>query len=205
MHWHIWLEFVIVSAMIGVVPGPGVTSIIGYALGSGRKTALSSVAGMAIGNAVAITLSLGGVGAILAASALAFSILKWAGALYLIILGMLTLIRSTRPTDLSINRRPIKPRAAFFSNVALGMFHPKTIVFFISFVPQFINKDANYAAQAVLFGATFCLVVGFTDASYALAASKAAHLLRRPRTAVWSQRASGGVLIAAGVATATTR
>jgi threonine/homoserine/homoserine lactone efflux protein len=205
MHWHVWLEFVVISGMIGLVPGPGVTSIVGYALGSGRRTALCSVAGIAIGNVLAITLSLGGVGAILAASALAFSILKWAGALYLIFLGVLTLIRSTRPADLRVTTRQITPRAAFFSNLALGMFHPKTIVFFVSFVPQFINKDTNYAAQAVLFGATFCVVVGCTDAAYALAAAKAAHLLRRPRTAIWSQRASGGVLIAAGVATATTR
>lgn len=205
MHWHVWLEFAIVSAMIGLVPGPGVTSIVGYALGSGRTTALSSVAGMAIGNVVAISLSLGGVGAILAASALAFSILKWAGALYLIVLGVLTLVRSRWAADLAVTTQPIRPRAAFFSNVALGTFHPKTIVFFVSFVPQFITKDASYAVQALLFGATFCVVVGCTDAGYALVASKAAHLLRRPRTAIWSQRAGGGVLIAAGVVTATSR
>ncbi|HTI00485.1 MAG TPA: LysE family translocator [Acidisoma sp.] len=205
MHWHVWLEFAVVSAMIGLVPGPSVTSIVGYALGSGRRTALSSVGGMAVGNVIAISLSLGGVGAILAASALAFSILKWAGALYLIVLGLLTLIRSTRAADLAVTAQPIKPRAAFLNNVALGTFHPKTIVFFVSFVPQFITKDASYAAQAALFGATFCVVVGCTDAAYALAASKAAHLLRRPRTAIWSQRAGGGVLIAAGVATATSR
>ena len=68
MSWHTWMTFVLASALMGVIPGPGVTSIVGYAIGSGRRTALASVAGMAVGNAVAITLSLAGVGALLAAS-----------------------------------------------------------------------------------------------------------------------------------------
>jgi threonine/homoserine/homoserine lactone efflux protein len=206
MTWHGWLAFVLASTVMGLAPGPGVTSIVGYALSSGRRTALASVAGMAVGNAVAITLSLAGVGALLAASALAFSVLKWAGALYLIALGVFTL-SGTRPpcVGLSAGERTVSPRMAFLGNVAVGVFHPKTIVFFVAFVPQFISARSPYAPQAALLALTFCGAVSITDTAYALAASGASRWLRRPGVALWSRRASGGVLVAAGVATAAAR
>src|ERR1700756_3426886 len=94
MHWSMWLGVVAAAALIGVTPGPAVTSIVGYALSSGRRTALASVAGMALGNVVAMSVSLAGAGAVLAASAVAFTALKWAGALYLIGLGVLAIARS---------------------------------------------------------------------------------------------------------------
>ena len=72
MDWRVWIGFVTASALIGLAPGPGVMSIVGYALSSGRRVALASVAGIALGNGIAMTLSLAGVGALLAASALAF-------------------------------------------------------------------------------------------------------------------------------------
>ena len=155
------------------------------------------------GNAVAISLSLAGVGALLASSATAFSIMKWIGALYLIGLGLLTLLR-VRPaaTDQRLPEPAVKPRTAFFSNVAVGVFHPKTIVFFVAFVPQFITSRAAYFPQAALLALTFCATVLFTDTAYAIAASSASRWLRRADVARWSGRASGGVLVAAGVATA---
>ena len=206
MTWHSWFAFVLASAVMGVVPGPGVTSIVGYAIGSGRRTALASVYGMAVGNAVAISLSLAGVGAVLAASATAFSILKWIGAIYLITLGVVTLVKAQSATAVrSGDARPASPRAAFLGNVAVGVFHPKTIVFFIAFVPQFISARTAYAPQAALLAATFCLTVLITDSGYALAASGASRWLRREGVERWSSRASGGVLIAAGVATAAAR
>ncbi|MCB8878454.1 LysE family translocator [Acidisoma silvae] len=205
MHWHVWFEFVVVSALIGLVPGPGVASIVGYALGSGRATALASVAGMSVGNAVAIGLSLAGVGAILAASPFAFGILKWAGAAYLVGMGIATIAKSKQAGSAEVRSVPIKPRVAFANNIGVGMLHPKTIVFFVAFVPQFIHPGGSYASQAVLLAVTFCVVVACTDSAYALAASSAAHLLRRPRASVWSQRAGGTILIAAGVVTAIAR
>jgi len=190
---------------MGLAPGPAVTSIVGYALSSGRATALAAVAGVAIGNAIAMSLSLGGVGALLSASALAFAVLKWTGAAYLIGLGVLTLVRS-RPSSAEMTQRTvIAPRTAFASNVALGTFHPKTIVFFVAFVPQFIDSRADYRIQALILVVTFVLTLALTDTLYALAASGAARLLRRPSAALWMKRAGGGVLIAAGAATAASR
>jgi threonine/homoserine/homoserine lactone efflux protein len=203
VHPATWLAFALACAAMGLIPGPGVTSIVGYALSSGRRTALASVAGMALGNVLAMSVSLAGAGALLAASALAFSVLKWAGALYLIGLGVLTIARSRR--DLGATAAPlapISPRTALLSNVAVGTFHPKTIVFFVAFAPQFIRPDVNYALQAAILIATFAVVVGTTDTLYALAASRASRLLKSPGAALWSRRAGGGVLIAAGLATA---
>jgi threonine/homoserine/homoserine lactone efflux protein len=203
MHLSTWLAFALACATMGLIPGPGVTSIVGYALSSGRRTALASVAGMALGNVVAMSVSLAGAGALLAASALAFAVLKWAGALYLIGLGVLAIARSRRGLGAeAAPPAPIGPRTAFLSNVAVGTFHPKTIVFFVAFAPQFIRPDVNYAGQAAILIATFAVVVGTTDTLYALAAARASRLLRSPRATLWSRRAGGGVLIAAGVATA---
>ena len=94
MDWHVWLGFVVASAAIAVVPGPGLMSIVGYAISGGRRVALASVAGLAVGNALAMTLSLAGVGVLLAASTLAFSIVKWVGAAYLVGLGLSTILRA---------------------------------------------------------------------------------------------------------------
>ncbi len=206
MDWHNWIAFALASAVMGLIPGPGVMSIVGYAIGAGRRVALASVAGMAVGNAIAMGLSLLGVGALLAASALAFSVVKWAGASYLIGLGVVTIARSrgeAREDGAPPSR--VGARAAFMGNVAVGTFHPKTIVFFVAFVPQFISPDRNYAAQAALLVATFCFVVGGTDTAYALAASRASRLLRTNCAAMWAKRAGGSVLIASGVATAAAR
>jgi threonine/homoserine/homoserine lactone efflux protein len=205
MHPTTWLAFALASAAMGLIPGPGVTSIVGYALSSGRRTALASVAGLALGNVAAMTVSLAGAGAVLAASALAFTVLKWAGALYLIGLGTFTILKSRAQAEGVATMAPITPRAAFWSNVAIGTFHPKTIVFFVAFAPQFIRPDASYILQAAILIITFTAVVGASDTAYAMAASRAAGLLRRPRTLLWSKRAGGGVLIAAGVATAASR
>lgn len=203
MHPATWAAFALAAAVMGLIPGPGVTSIVGYALSSGRRTALASVAGMALGNLVAMTVSLAGAGALLAASALAFTVLKWAGALYLIGLGVLAIARSRAGGAAAAPPlAPISARTAFLGNVAVGTFHPKTIVFFVAFAPQFIRPDVNYALQAAILIATFTVVVGATDTAYALAAARASHLLRSPRATLWSRRAGGGVLIAAGVATA---
>ena len=198
---HLWTAFLLASLVIGLIPGPGVMNVVSVAVGSGRNAALASVAGQAVGNIMATILSLAGVGALLAASALAFSLLKWAGASYLIVLGVVTLVGSRTPQDQATAGVRRSPRAAFASSAAVGFFHPKTIVFFVAFVPQFISADGNYLLQASILVGTFAAATGCTDTIYALLASRASHLLRRQHTERWARRASGSVLIAAGVAT----
>lgn len=204
MELHVWAAFAAASFIVGVVPGPGVASIIGFAFSSGRRTALASVAGMALGNATAMTVSLAGAGAVLASSALAFTILKWLGASYLILIGLWAIWNSGKKAKTEVSSRAISPKAAFLSNVAVGTFHPKTIIFFIAFATQFISADRPYWSQAAILVATFTAVAAATDTIYALAASRASAMLGG-RVRLWAERVGGGVLVAAGLATAAIR
>jgi threonine/homoserine/homoserine lactone efflux protein len=202
---HSWLAFAAASLLMAVIPGPGVASIIGFAFSSGRRVAMASVAGMAIGNATAISLSLAGAGAILAASALAFTILKWIGAAYLIGIGLYAIL-AAKPHEADQAGKPaITAKTAFLTNVAVGIFHPKTIIFFVAFASQFINADAPFLPQALILIATFTGIAAFTDSLYALMASRASVMVSNHRFRLWAQRAGGGLLIAAGAATAAIR
>lgn len=205
MNLSAWAAFAIASLIMAAIPGPGVASIIGFAFSSGRRTALASVAGMAVGNATAISVSLAGAGAILASSAFAFSVLKWAGAAYLIGMGIFVLARSGGAAKPHVSRRFISPRAAFLTNIAVGTFHPKTIIFFIAFASQFISPTDPYLPQAAILVVTFTVIAAATDTAYAMLASRASSLLETPRFRTWAQRAGGGALIAAGIATAAVR
>ena len=200
MDFQLWLGFVAASFVIGAIPGPGVASIVGFAFSSGRRTALASVAGMAIGNAVAISVSLAGAGAILRSSAIAFNLLKSIGALYLITIGLMAIVRSDRPRSAETTAQPVTARTALMTNIAIGSLHPKTILFFVAFASQFIRGDHPYLPQAAILIATFTLVAAMTDSVYALAASKASALIARPNVRKWSQRAGGGAVMGAGIA-----
>jgi len=198
-----WLAFTAASFVMGLIPGPGVTMIVGYALAAGRRAALFSVAGAALGNLTAMTLSLAGVGALLAASALAFAVLKWLGAAYLIALGLLTIGKTL---DRSAPPAPaVQPRTSFLGAFAVTALNPKTIVFFVAFAPQFISASAPYMSQAAILTATFVILVAATDAGYALLASSFAPVMRSPRVRRWAERAGGGALVGAGLATAAAR
>jgi threonine/homoserine/homoserine lactone efflux protein len=202
---QLWAGFALASLIIAIVPGPGVATILGFALSSGRRTALGAVAGMAVGNAIAISLSLAGAGAMLAASATAFLVLKWAGALYLIGMGVLAIRKAGRPGEAVAEVAPVSLRAAFLMTMAVGVFHPKTIIFFIAFATQFIRADAPFLPQAAVLVVTFTAIAAMTDALYALSGAKAAGRLKSATARLWTQRAGGGVLILAGAATAAIR
>lgn len=205
MDLNLWLMFAAASLVMAIIPGPGVASIIGFAFSSGRRTALASVAGMAVGNALAITVSLAGAGAVLATSAVAFTVLKWIGALYLIAVGLFAIIKSTDRTGDTPSGKAISARVAFLTNVAVGTFHPKTILFFMAFASQFIRADEPYLLQAGVIVMTFTLVAATTDTLYALAASQASGIIRQPRVRKWAQRAGGGAVMSAGIAMAAMR
>jgi threonine/homoserine/homoserine lactone efflux protein len=205
MDFQLWLAFAVASMVIAVIPGPGVVSIVGFAISSGRKVALASVVGMAIGNAVAVSLSLAGAAAILATSALAFTVLKWVGAIYLITIGLIAIVGSRKPDPSVKASSGVSPQAALLTNVVVGTLHPKTILFFTAFSAQFIRADLPYLAQAVALVLTFTLIAALTDTLYALSASRAALLLRSDQAKIWSQRAGGGMLVTAGLTMAALR
>src|SRR5690349_3678254 len=115
MNMHLWAGFALASLIVAIVPGPGVASIVGFAFSSGRRTALASVSGMAVGNATAMAVSLAGAGAVLASSALAFTVLKWIGAAYLIFMGTWALWKAGGAAAPGASSQAISPKAAFVS------------------------------------------------------------------------------------------
>ena len=203
MDWTLWAGFVVASLIVGLIPGPGVTSIVGYALTAGLRTALGSVFGATAGNALAMTFSLVGVGVLIEQYPAAFGILKWAGAAYLIGIGLYGIATAKAASDEGSPPKSIPAAAAFWGTFAVTAVNPKTIIFFVAFTPQFMSPNLEYWTQAGVLLLTFCVVVTLSDGFYAVAASWVAGYLKGPNVHLWSQRLGGAVLALAGVATAT--
>ena len=204
MSFENWAAFAAASAVLLVIPGPTILLVVSYALGQGWRTALPMAVGVALGDFTAMTLSMLGIGALLAASATVFTVLKWIGAAYLVYLGI-KLFRAggaldARPRTDAASAAKMLPHAWLVSAL-----NRKSITFFVAFLPQFISRDADFLTQMVVFEATF-LTLAFANAfGYALVASRARNLVRNPRAITLFNRAGGTLLVGAGVATAAIR
>ena len=199
MNIETWLAFAAASTVLIVIPGPTILLVVSYALGQGWRTALPMAAGVALGDFTAMTLSLLGLGALLAVSATVFTILKWAGAAYLVWLGV-KLWRSGG----ALEATPRTDRASSLKMLGhawlVTALNPKGLTFFIAFLPQFIDPKLPLLPQVGVFGATF-LVLAFANAfTYALIASRARSVVRNPRAIGIFNKAGGSLLIGAGVA-----
>ena len=206
MPFDLWLTFVAASTALLLIPGPTVLLVLSYALSKGRTVAVASAAGVALGDLVAMTASLVGLGALVLASATLFSVLKWLGAGYLIYLGI-KLLRSAPSEGLTAvkSERDITGREVFWHAAAVTALNPKSIAFFIAFVPQFITLDAALLPQSGILIATFTGLAAFNALIYALLADKLRQTIRKPHVIVWLTRGGGVALIAMGLMTATLR
>lgn len=173
-----WIAFVAASAVVLAIPGPTILLVIAQSLGAGRRGALPLVAGVAFGDLTAMTLSLTGLGALLAASATAFTVVKWIGAAYLIWLG-LALWRAPVPAD-SAAPVALPARRAMRDAYVVTALNPKSIAFFVAFVPQFVVPGAAFAPQAAILIATFVVMAAANAALYAVLAARLAGAARRP-------------------------
>jgi len=204
MSFQLWLAFAIASAILVAIPGPTVMLVVSYALGQGRRTAIASVPGVTLGDFSAMTASLLGAGAILAASAMLFTILKLVGAVYLIWLG-LQLWRAA-PAGPGIGERPeTGPGTIFGHAFAVTALNPKSIVFFIAFVPQFVVPENPLLPQFLLLEATFLALATLNAAIWALLAAELRARFRNPRLQRLFNRVGGSLLIGAGAALAAAR
>ena len=196
-----WLAFALASFVLLIIPGPTVLLVVSYALTQGRRVALAMAAGVALGDFTAMTLSLAGVGALLLASATLFAILKWAGAAYLVYLGV-RLWRSS-PVLPDVAAAPPKPAGAILLHAfVVTALNPKSIAFFVAFVPQFIDRSAPLLPQFVVLEATFVTLAAANALAYALAADRLRARIRRPGVLAWMNRAGATCLVGMGVATA---
>ena len=199
-----WLAFAVASAILLVIPGPTVLLVVSYALGQGWRAALPVAVGVALGDLTAMTLSLLGIGALLAASATLFTALKLIGAAYLIWLGV-KLWRAGDSLDAD-PRTEVASRTRMLAHAwVVTALNPKSITFFVAFLPQFVSPSVDFLTQMVVFEATF-LVLAFANAlGYALIASRARAVARNPRAIRAFNRIGGGLLIGAGAVAAAVR
>jgi threonine/homoserine/homoserine lactone efflux protein len=195
-----WLAFTAASAVLLVIPGPTILLVVSYALGQGWRTALPMAVGVALGDFTAMTLSLLGLGALLATSATVFTILKWAGAAYLAWLG----IKLWRAGG-TLDAKPCNDAASTVKMLShawlVTALNPKSLTFFVAFMPLFIDPKAALLPQVGVFATTF-LALAFTNAfAYALIASRARNVVRSPRALGIINKIGGSLLIGAGIAT----
>ena len=196
--------FALASLVLAATPGPGVLYIVTRTLAQGRRAGLASVAGVALGNlGNALGASLG-LAALLAVSTLAFEVVKYAGAAYLVWLGIKALraapVETAAELDVPAAPRPwIILRDGFF----VALLNPKTALFFAAFLPQFIDPAGSAIAQSVLFGVAFVVIATVTDTCYVLAAGLAAPALRQLGSArAFGRYLSAAIYIGLGVFTA---
>ncbi len=201
-----WLAFVAASLVLLFIPGPTVTLVVGYAIARGRASAIATALGVALGDFMAMSLSLLGLGAILATSAALFAAVKLIGAAYLIYLGWKLWTAPVQVEgDPAITAQGTSHRGMFWHAFVVTALNPKSILFFVAFVPQFIDKQSAYGPQVAVLVVTFVALATFNALIYALVAARARSMLRKPSVLRAVNRTGGGILMGAGVAAAFTR
>lgn len=200
MTLELWLAFAAASSILLIIPGPTVLLVVSYALGQGWRTALPMAVGVALGDFTAMTLSMLGVGALLAASATLFTALKWIGAAYLVYLGV-KLWRAGGAIEAAPRTDAVSAPRMLGHAWLVTALNPKSITFFVAFLPAFLDPRADFVTQMLVFETTF-LVLAFANAlGYALVASRARGMVANPRAIGAFNKVGGGLLIGAGVAT----
>lgn len=199
MPFELWLAFVAASAVLLVIPGPTILTVISYSLAHGPRAKLALVAAVALGDSTSLALSLLGLGALLASSALWFGVVKTVGGLYLLWLG-LRLLRSGVANAAPLPAAaPVSRRRLFLNTWLVTALNPKGIVFFVAFLPQFITPGPDATRQLWLLAATFVAMAIVNATAYALFAASARRLLAAPRAQRGFNLAGGGLLSAAGI------
>jgi threonine/homoserine/homoserine lactone efflux protein len=193
-----WIAFVAAAGALLIIPGPTVLLVISYALAQGKRSAWATVPGVAAGDFTAMALSLLGLGAVLAASAELFTVLKLAGAAYLVYLGI-KVLRAPVPETLDENapqeHSPWRITAHAYAVTALN---PKSIVFYVAFFPLFLSADLPLVPQVLLFGATFLVMATINAILYAMMAGQVTRFLKTYRARKNLNRAAGGILLVTG-------
>ena len=199
------VAFAVASLALLVIPGPAVLYVINRSISDGRSIALAGVAGLELGNFVHVIAATIGLSALIAASATAFGIVKWIGAGYLIFIGIRTITR--KPASFSQEQKSLTRRKSFTQGIIVNTFNPKVALFFLSFLPQFIDEKSGSAAlQSLILGSLFVAIGLCTDGMYAFLASALRTTLLRGKSLPFVQRyVAGSVFIALGLIASTTR
>ena len=195
--------FVLTALALLAIPGPAVLYVVSRSIDQGRSAGLASVAGITTGTVVHVTLAAVGLSSLVLASKVAFDGVRYAGAAYLILLGVRRLL--TRHADDGVQSAPPRTRRDLYTQgIVVNLTNPKTIVFIFAFIPQFVDVGAGHVwLQIVALGVTFALLGFLSDSCYAFVAGSIADRLRGTPVIARVERWFGGtVLIGLGVAAA---
>ena len=205
MNLEIWIAFCVATIILTAIPGPIVLYLLAHTLTRNLRETLLALVGVILGDSVLIALAFLGVGTVLLASAWAFSILKWIGALYLIYLGVSQLLPNKKgDPELEVSAHH-QPDRSFRNGFFVALLNPKTIVFFLSFFPQFITQNEPMTFQFIVLFASFLFMVTLTLAFYIAIASSARGLFVSGRLNGAFQLLSGWTMIGAGLWTGLAR
>ena len=170
---EIWISFVVVSAVLLVIPGPTLLTVISYSMAHGRQANIVLVAAVALGDSTGLAVSLLGLGALLATSTSWFTVVKWAGGLYLLVLGI-NLLRTSRSSPAPALPSVPGPRwKVFVSTYLVTALNPKGVVFFVAFLPQFVDSNSPAGPQLWILAITFVTLAALITTVYAVSASSA--------------------------------
>ena len=208
--WPLLSAFLIASLILAVTPGPGVFYIVTRSLLQGRRHGLASVAGVALGNLGNAIGAAIGLAALFAISSLAFTVVKYAGAAYLVYLGIQALRARKAEAEAEAEAeagpdisQSISLRRILRDGFVVALLNPKTAIFFAAFLPQFMSHDSAPALQGFALGTLFVAIAAVTDSIYALAASAVAPILAQARgVRALGRYATGGAFIGLGLFTA---
>ena len=193
-----WLAYTFVTATFLLIPGPTILLVISYSLIRGRQAVFALLLGVGLGDIVAMILSFIGVGLLLQTVAIAFQFLKWIGAAYLIWLGIRMCRSDSESMELSAKTDNKVWNAIMANAFVITALNPKSIVFFLAFLPQFINSKKPFITQSLILGSTFLVLAIISVLSYSLLASFTGQQKQLSLIHRWTNRIGGCLLIGAG-------
>jgi threonine/homoserine/homoserine lactone efflux protein len=199
MPFELWLAFVAASAVLLLIPGPVILTVISYSMAHGRRANIPLVAAVALGDSTSLVFSLLGLGALLATSAVGFWVLKTLGGLYLLFLGIRLLRSGLTPAEAPTEAPDLSARRLFANTYLVTALNPKGMVFFVSFLPQFLDPRAQATPQLWILGVTFVVMATTNATLYAVFAGSARRLLESPRAQRGFHLAGGSLLSGAGL------
>lgn len=201
MDWGVWILFVLTDGALIVTPGPAVLFIVSQGLRRGSAGALWSAMGILAANTLYFAASGTGVGALLAASGRLFTVIKWAGAAYLLYMGAVALFRPGLPASRATAGAADSSgrRSSFLRGLLVQISNPKALLFFVAILPQFIDRGRPIGMQILILGVTSILIEFVVLAAYGTAAARSARILMHPRYATATSRVSGALLVGAAL------
>lgn len=199
MNIEIWLAFCVTSIVLLTIPGPTVLTVISYSLSHGHRVKIPLIMAVALADCTALGLSLLGLGVLLAESVFWFQLVKWAGGIYLLFLGVKLLMSGIKFSAIEQENNRMPSWKLFLNTYLVTALNPKGIIFFVAYFPQFINTNADATQQLWLLATTFILLSALNTTVYVVYAGKARQAMSSPRTRRGFNVTGGSLLSGAGL------